>query len=78
MKPHGGPLLNLRPWPEESYELGSIRPSILPSISFLGIGSLVFSETQYGVRGPCVVVLDRARFFEKNLFGQKMGKNRVY
>ena len=37
--------------------------SVLPSGSFLGIGSLVFSETEHGVRGPCVV-RDRARFFE--------------
>ena len=31
--------------------------------SFLGIGSLVFSETLYGVRIPYGDVHDRARFF---------------
>ena len=51
-----------------------VRPSVFPSGSFLGIGSLVFSETQHGVRGPCLVVRDRARFFRKNLFAPKMGK----
>ena len=48
--------------------------SVLLSGSFLDIGSLVFSETQRGVRDPCVVVRGGARFFEKNLFAQKMGK----
>ena len=47
---------------------------VLPSRIFLGIGSLFFSETQHGVRGPCVVVRDRARFFEKNIFAPTMGK----
>ena len=66
----------LRLWPEGSYEIGSVRlsyrPFILPSGSFLGIGSLVFSETHV-IRGPCVVVRDRAEFFEKK-FAPKMGK----
>ena len=35
-------LLDPRPWPEGSYEIGSVRPSIRLSVSFLGIGSLVF------------------------------------
>ena len=58
-------LLDPRPWPEGSYELGclSFCPSALPSGTFLGIGSLVFSETRHGVRGPCGDALDRARFF---------------
>ena len=59
------------PWPEGSYELGSVLPSIhlsvrwsvLPSVllygSFLGIGSLVFSETVYVVRAPYGDVHDR-------------------
>ena len=58
-------------WPEGSYELGSVRPSG----SFLGIGSLVFSETQHGVRGPCLVVRDRAGFFLKKSFCPKNGEN---
>ena len=53
--------------------LPSFPPSLLLSGSFLGIGSLVFSETQHDVRGPCVV-RDRVAFFEKNIFSQKMGK----
>ena len=65
-------LLDLRPWPEGFYELGSVRPSVLSYGSFLGIGSLVFSETQNGVRHPCVV-RDRTGFFGKNLFDPKMG-----
>ena len=43
--------------------------------SFLGIGSLVFSGTQHGVRGPCGVVHDRARFLE-NMFCAKNRENR--
>ena len=43
-------------------------------IQFLGICSLVFSETQHVVRGPCVVVRDRGGFFRKNIFAQKMPK----
>ena len=69
--------LDNRSWPEGSYELGSVRPSTLPtsSGSFLGIGSLVFFfETQHGVRAPCVLVRGRARFFEKNIFSQKWEK----
>ena len=48
-------------------------PSILSS-SFLGIGSLVFSETLYGIRDPYRDVCYRARFFWKNLFLVKMTK----
>ena len=48
--------------------------SVLLSGSFFTIGSLVFSETQHSVRGPCVVVGDRAGFFEKIFFAPKMGK----
>ena len=46
---------------------------ILLSGSFPGIGSSVFSETRHSVKDLCVVVHERARFFEKNL-AQKMGK----
>ena len=52
----------------------SFCPSVLPSASFLRIGSLVFSGTQCGVGGPCVVVSGRAKFFEKNIFAQKVGQ----
>ena len=68
--------------PKRSYELGSVRPSIIPSFcpllllsgGFLGIGSLFFSEIQHGVRGPCGIVFGSARFFEKIIFPQKMDK----
>ena len=63
-------LLHPQPWPEGSYELAA-RPFVLLSGRFLGIGSLVFSETQHGVRGPCAVH-GRARFLAKNLFATKM------
>ena len=54
-----------RPLLEGSYEIGSVRPSFhlsfRLSVSFLRIGSLVFSEAWHGVRGPCIVVCDRSR-----------------
>ena len=37
-------------------------PPVRPSVSFLSIGLLVFSETSH-VRGPYIVVCDRAGFF---------------
>ena len=37
---------------EGFYELGSVHLFVLLPGSFLGIGLLVFSETQHGVRGP--------------------------
>ena len=46
------------------------------SVASLGIGSLVFSRTQYGIRGPCAVLYDRARLFGNNTFAPKMGKKR--
>ena len=70
-------LLDPQLWPEESYELRSVSPSFHPSVflfgSFLGIGSLVFSETQHGFRGPCIVVRERAGLFvpKKGKIGQK-------
>ena len=82
-----------RPWPEGSYELGSVHPSVLlsfflsfrPSVllsrSFLGIGSLVFSETQHDVKCPCSVVCDKVGFLGENNLPQKWGKwakNRVF
>ena len=36
-------------------------------LSFLGIDSLIFSDSVHEVRGPCGIVRDRARFFWKNL-----------
>ena len=76
-----GEFLDPRLWPEGSYELGSVRPSILPSFClkvFLGL-----AHFHHGVRGPCAAVRDRARFFEekKKKLPQKWGKwnkNRVF
>ena len=53
---------------------------------FVGIGLLIVSGTQHGVRGLCSVVCSRAGFFEKkNYFSTKMGnmsqiraQNRVF
>ena len=42
--------------------------------SFLGTGYLVFSGTRHGVRVPCGVVHDRARFFENHVLPTKWGK----
>ena len=44
------------------------------SENFLGIGSLVFSGTQNGVRGPYGVMTE-LDFLEKNIFS-KNGENR--
>ena len=41
---------------------------------FMELALSFFLRTQYGVRGPCDVMYDRARFFEKNCFTPKMGK----
>ena len=51
--------------------------SVSLSESFLGIGSLGFSETQHGIRGRCSVERDRAIFFIY-FFPQKWTKNRVF
>ena len=50
-----------------------VGPPVLPSRSFFGIGSLVFSKTQHGVRVPCLAVCDRAGFLPP-----KWAKNRVF
>ena len=67
-------LLDPRPRPEGSYKIVSVCPSFCPSfhqsfrlsISFLGMGSLVFSETQHCVRGPYIVVCDSLIFWKKS------------
>ena len=46
----------------------------LLSRSFLGIGSLVFSETKHGVKGPCSVMHDKTGFFKNHIFAHKIGK----
>ena len=66
-------LLDVRPQPERSYKLGYAHPSFRLSVSFLEIGSLVFTETKHDVMGPyMMVVCDRARFFGKDADRAKM------
>ena len=74
-------------WPEGSYEVVAVRPSILPSFCpevFLGLAYSFFFETQHGVRGACGVMHDR-QIFWKNFFvpkrekmTKKWAKNRVF
>ena len=74
-------ILFLDAWlsPEGSYEIRSVcllaLPFIFPSVSFLGIGSLIFSETLHDVRGLYIVGCNRARFFEKYSHQAEMTKN---
>ena len=67
----------LYPWSrrEGSYKIRFVCPFFHLPISFLEIGSLVFSETLHNVRGPYIAVCDRAGFFGKNLHRVKMVKN---
>ena len=62
---------------EWSYELGSVRPPVLPFIRlsghFLGIVSLVFSKFWHGARNPYEVVCDSLTFRRKD-FGSSIGK----
>ena len=57
-----------------------VCPSFRPEV-FFETGSLVFSETQHGVKGPCVAVRDSQIFWKKYFCpkngenGPKMGKN---
>ena len=77
-------LLDPRPWPERSNETGSVRPSFRLFLGFLGFGSLVFSETSHGVRGPYIAVCDSQNFLKKSSSGKndqkwsKWPKNRVF
>ena len=66
----------LDPWPrlEGPYKIGFVCLSFRLSVRFLGIGSLVFSETYHNIRGPYIVVCDRAGTFGKNLHRAKMIK----
>ena len=78
-KKGGYHLLDPRPWRGRSYELGSVRLSVLLSFRpevFLELTDQFFYETQHGVRGLCVVVRE-SRIFLKNL-SQKWVKNRGF
>ena len=56
-----------------------VCPSFCPafdlSVWFLGIGSLIFSETYHGVRGPYISGWNWSRFFKANCRRAKMTKN---
>ena len=68
-------LLDPRPWPEGSYDIGlSVRTSIRLPGSFLGIWSLVFSNVWHDDRRLCGVVRDKAGFLYKILIAPKIGK----
>ena len=67
--------MDLSPRLKGSYETGSVRLSFRLSLNFLGIGSLVFSETYHGVRGPYIFVCDRAGYSGKSSHRVKMTKN---
>ena len=75
-------LLDLQQQLEGFCEIGSIRPSVCPSIllsfhlsgRFLGIVSLVFSKFQHGARNPYEIVHDRTGFSGTNFFAPKIGK----
>ena len=60
-----------------SYEIGSVRPSVLPSVllsrHFRGILSLVFYEIRDGARIPCEIV-HGSQIFQENFFPKKFRK----
>ena len=54
-------------------QMNKVYPSFCSDV-FMELALYFFSGTQDGVRGPCGVVYDRARFFEKNVLPPKWGK----
>ena len=74
-------LLDPWPWLEGSYKIGPVCSSFHLSISFLGIGLLVFSETELNVRGLYIVVCGSRIFCKKypsGKNGQKWPKNMAF
>ena len=82
-------ILDPQPWLEGSYKIRSVHLSFCSSfclsVSFLGIGLLVFSETQHGVRVCVQFCVTELYFLGKNSHrakmtnnGQKWPKNRVF
>ena len=68
-------------WWKGSYKIRFVCPSFHLSIIFLGIGSLVFSETWHNVRGLYIVVCESWVFWKKlpsGKNGQKWSKNMVF
>ena len=74
--------LDPRLWPNSSYKIGFVCPSVHPSYfhlygGFLGIVSLVFPKFCDG-RNPFEVTRSRAGFSRKNIFSQKFLLNLLY
>ena len=67
-------LLDPWSWLEGSYKIGSVCPSSCLHVSFLGIASFDFSETQLNVRGH-IQLCETAGFLGKNRHLAKMVKN---
>ena len=59
--------------------LSVVPSSVLPSFqSFLEIGSLVFTETQHGLRtqhGHAMLCVNKDEFWKKKIFCSKHGEN---
>ena len=68
-------LLDLQQYPQESYQIESLRPSVLLFVGcFLGIKSLGFSAVWHGVRNLYQVVRGIVRIFGKTFLPLKLGK----
>ena len=63
-------LLYSWPRPKESYKIGSVCTSFRLSVSFLGIGSLAFPETQHNIRGSYIAMCDSWIFWKKSASGK--------
>ena len=61
-----------------SYEITlvhlSVCPYVRPSLSFLKIGSLVFSDIAHDDSWPWYLMTDRARFLKTNFGGSNLGQ----
>ena len=65
-------LIGLQAMTRKVILIRSVRPSV-QKFSWNKLFSF-FSITQHGVRGPCGVVYDRAKFLQKNVLPPKWGK----
>ena len=81
-------VLHPQPWLEGSYKIGSFclsfRPSFCLSVSFLGIGSLVFSELSMVLGAHIQLCMTAWFFWKKSLLSKndqklyKLTQNRVF
>ena len=65
-------LLDVQRCGKASYEI--TRPSVCPSLRFLKIGSLVFSNIVHDDSWPWYLVADKARFLKKKIGGKNLGQ----